>query len=312
MVSTSTVDQNAALGAVLVTCAGLATGLGASAVFFKRLVELASKRVLAVGIGLSAGVMLYVSFVEIFQKSLGAFLDFGYAEHDAYLCATICFFSGAVLMKAIGGMVHLLDRDEVHHGGIDLPMNELTPGNSDQGANGDSAQVVPGAQKECPTNEKEKAKKLQRMGINTALAIAIHNFPEGLATFVGTMADPHVGLTLAVAIAIHNIPEGLCVALPIFYARGSRMQAFCWALLSGLSEPLGAAIGYAILKSTGEDMNQLVYGALFGLVAGMMVAIVLVELLPTAHRYDPDDTVVNYSVFTGMVIMALSLVLFMY
>merc|ERR1719190_247306 len=115
--------------------------------------------------------------------------------------------------------------------------------------------------------------------VATAAAIAIHNFPEGLATFVATLMDPAVGATLAVAIAIHNIPEGLCVALPIYYSTQSRVKGFLWALLSGLSEPVGALIGYAIIKSTGDDMNQLVYGILFGLVGGMMVMIVILELL---------------------------------
>merc|ERR1712085_173958 len=138
------------------------------------------------------------------------------------------------------------------------------------------------------------------MGINTAVAIAIHNFPEGLATFVATLADPAVGVTLAIAIGIHNIPEGLCVALPIYYATGSRIKGFLWALLSGLSEPVGALIGYAIIRSTGEDMNQVVYGILFGLVGGMMVMIVVLELLPTAYRYDPTDRFVTNSVVCGM------------
>jgi len=263
-------------------------------VFSERLVNLANKRVLASGIGIAAGVMLYVSFIEIFQKSLLAFTDQGFESHDAYFCATVCFFAGCILMKLVGVLVHMIDKDHECHG---------CNGAHTQSADTEQAPVA---------DEKDTSKKLKRMGLNTALAIAIHNFPEGLATFVGTLADPHVGATLAVAIAIHNIPEGFCVALPIYYAHKNRTQAFLWGLLSGLSEPIGAAVGYAIVKSSGDDMNQLVYGALFGMVGGMMVAIVCLELLPTAHRYDPDDTVVNYSVFAGMVIMALSLVLFMY
>jgi len=149
------------------------------------------------------------------------------------------------------------------------------------------------------------------MGINTAAAIAIHNFPEGLATFVGTLADPSVGITLAIAIGIHNIPEGLCVALPIYYATGSRIRGFLWALFSGISEPIGALIGYAIIKSSGDDMNQMVYGILFGIVGGMMVMIVISELLPTAYRYDPQDKVTTGSVVLGMAVMAASLCLFL-
>jgi len=153
---------------------------------------------------------------------------------------------------------------------------------------------------------------LKRMGLKTALAIGIHNFPEGLATFVATLQDPLVGLTLAIAIAVHNIPEGVCVALPIYYSTGNRHKAFLWALLSGISEPIGALVGLAVIKATGDDLHQIVYGVLFGLVAGMMVAIVALELLPTAQRYDATDRFVTNFLFLGMFIMALSLVLFGY
>jgi zinc transporter ZupT len=148
---------------------------------------------------------------------------------------------------------------------------------------------------------------LLRMSLNTAVAIGLHNFPEGLATFVGTLHDPAVGAVLAVAIAIHNIPEGLCVALPIYYATGSRSKAFLGALLSGLSEPLAAVLGYIVLA---QVVSYVAYAILFGIVAGMMVMISARELLPTAHRYDPDDRVVSYAFIIGMAVMALSLVLF--
>ena len=151
--------------------------------------------------------------------------------------------------------------------------------------------------------------KLVRMGVMTAVAIGIHNFPEGLATFVAALSDPSVGLALAVAIAIHNIPEGLCVAIPVYYATGNRWKAFGWALLSGVSEPIGAGLGWLVLK---DIMSELVYGLLFGMVAGMMINISLHELIPTAVRYDPADKVTTNSIIAGMAIMALSLALFLY
>ena len=160
---------------------------------------------------------------------------------------------------------------------------------------------------EAQARKDEDQKKLMRMSVNTAIAIGLHNFPEGLATFVATLNDPGVGLVLAVAIAIHNIPEGLCVAMPIYYATGNRWKAFGWALLSGLSEPVAALLGWLILANSFSDQ---LYAVLFGMVAGMMVIISARELLPTAHRYDPDDTVVTYSFMTGMAVIALSLVLF--
>jgi zinc transporter ZupT len=149
-------------------------------------------------------------------------------------------------------------------------------------------------------------KQLEKMGLNTAFAIAMHNFPEGLATFVSTLSDPKVGFVLAVAIALHNIPEGLCVALPIYYATHSRWKAFGWALLSGLSEPLAALLGWLVLVNI---FSPTVFAILYGMVAGMMVMISVRELLPTALRYDPDNTYVTMGFVAGMLLMALSLVL---
>jgi len=156
-------------------------------------------------------------------------------------------------------------------------------------------------------DEAEEAQRLHKMGLNTAIAIGLHNFPEGLATFVAALDDPKVGAVLAVAIAIHNIPEGLCVALPIYYASGNRMKGFFWALLSGASEFIAALLGWAILANV---FSETTYAILFGVVAGMMIMISMKELLPTAHVYDNGDTVVSYSFIVGMVVMALSLCLF--
>jgi zinc transporter ZupT len=150
-----------------------------------------------------------------------------------------------------------------------------------------------------------ETKKIMQMSINTTIAIALHNFPEGLATFVATLNDPKVGAVLAFAIAIHNIPEGICVSLPLYYATGNRRQAFLYGALSGVSEPIAAVIGFAILANAISDV---MYAILFGIVAGMMVIISIRELLPTAHRYDPEDHVVTNSFILGMSIMALSLV----
>jgi len=320
------VDAHAGLGFALVLAAGLSTGIGAAAVYVNRIVQLASKRVLACGLGFSAGVMLYVSFIEIMVKSQEAFTDYG-LESEALTCATACFFGGILGMMGIGWLTHKLDPKHNHcqcdgaevcgdpalgpnavQNSEQEPQEQQSSTQESGTAQASAAEVIP----ELAIDEvaKETDDDLQRMGINTALAIGIHNFPEGLATFVATIADPSVGATLAIAIAIHNIPEGLCVALPIFYATGSRHRGFVWALLSGLSEPIGALVGYAVIKGSGEDMNALVYGILFGLVAGMMVGIVLAELLPTGLRYDPKGKYMLNSTIAGMMVMAFSLVLF--
>jgi zinc transporter ZupT len=149
--------------------------------------------------------------------------------------------------------------------------------------------------------------KLLQMGLLTAIAIALHNFPEGLATFVTVLDNPSVGVVLAIAIAIHNIPEGLCVALPVYYATGSRRKAFLWGTLSGMTEVVAAFFGWVVLSNS---YSKSVFAVLFGMVAGMMVTISIRELLPTAHRHDPHDTFVTLSFVVGMVVIGFSLVLF--
>jgi len=146
-----------------------------------------------------------------------------------------------------------------------------------------------------------------KLGLTSALAISLHNFPEGLATFIAALSNPAVGSILTIAVACHNISEGLCVALPVYYATGSRWKGFLWALLLGVSKPIGALLGWLILA---RYFTPVVYAILFGLVSGMMVTTSIKELLPTAHRYDPLDTVVTISFVTGMALMSLSLVLF--
>eukprot|EP00927_Polykrikos_kofoidii_P028561 TRINITY_DN24911_c0_g1_i1.p1 TRINITY_DN24911_c0_g1~~TRINITY_DN24911_c0_g1_i1.p1 ORF type:complete len:348 (-),score=61.03 TRINITY_DN24911_c0_g1_i1:174-1157(-) len=320
--------ENAPVGFALVCAAGASTALGAAAVFEKRMVTIATKEVLAASLGFSGGVMLYVSFVEIFVKSQEAFGESDMSPQHAYMWSTFSLFSGMLLLRLIASAVHKLDDN--HHCGApednttvntireigedDPPLSERVDSNDD--AHGTEVQpseiAIQVEVKDIGAkNEQLQAKKLKAMGLNTAAAIAIHNFPEGLATFVATLVDPSVGVTLAVAIGIHNIPEGLCVAVPIYYATNSRLKGFLWAMLSGISEPIGALIGYAIIKSTGDDMNPIVYGVLFGVVAGMMIMIVVLELLPTAYRYDTEDRFTTTSVVVGMLVMAASLCLFM-
>ncbi|MEW6711839.1 MAG: zinc transporter ZupT, partial [Candidatus Riflebacteria bacterium] len=148
--------------------------------------------------------------------------------------------------------------------------------------------------------------RLMRMGIFTAMAIGIHNFPEGLATFLSALNDPTIGISIAVAIAIHNIPEGISVSIPIYYATGSRRKAFWYSFLSGVSEPIGAIIGYVILISF---FNETMFGVIFAGVAGIMVYISLDELLPAAEKYGEHHLSI-YGTVLGMAVMAISLVLF--
>ena len=155
-------------------------------------------------------------------------------------------------------------------------------------------------------DEARRRRAMKNMGVMTAIAIAIHNFPEGFATFLAGLTDLSVAIPVAVAIAIHNIPEGIAVAVPIVEATGSRAKALAWAWGSGLAEPLGALIGYLILAPV---LGEVAMGVAFGMVGGIMVFISLDELLPTAIATGRHHTAI-YGLIAGMGVMALSLILF--
>lgn len=249
--------------------AGLATMIGWLVVIRG---NQANPRLLAFGLAFAAGAMVYVSLAEIFVKSQISFADwFGGDGQTSYGFATLMLFLGM-------GIVILLDRF------VPNPHGHL----------------------EHPETSNKPDPLVARAGLLAAAAITAHNFPEGLATFFSTLDNPTVGGSLAVAIAIHNIPEGVTIALPIFYATSSKTQAFIWTLVSALAEPVGAFIGFVVL---GGDPNAMVYGIVFGLIAGAMVFLSLDELLPTAKRYAKGHETV-YGMVIGMALLATSLVLF--
>ena len=254
---------------LLTLFAGLSTGLGTIFAFNKKIKQ---ETLLSFALGLSAGVMIYVSFVEIFPKAYAA-LSSSFEAEVAYIYTTLAFFFG---MGVIALIDYLIPDQENPHEFID-----------DQTGKG-------------------KKKKLMRLGMFSALAITIHNFPEGLATFIGALEDPTLGISIAIAIAIHNIPEGIAVAVPIYHASGSKKKAVGFTLLSGLAEPLGAIIGYVLLRSI---FTETTFGLLFASVAGIMVYISLDELLPAAEKYGKHHLSITGLVL-GMAIMAVSLILF--
>ncbi len=269
---------------LLTVFAGLSTGIGSLIALFTKKV---SNHVLAISLGFSAGVMIYVSMVEIFVKAKDS-LTISYGEQGGFLAANLAFFAG---MLIIGLIDKILPSEQNPH-----DFNQSSHIHDDEGK-----QVLIDGVK-----EREDHSKLMRTGVFTALAIAIHNFPEGLATFISALQDPTIAIPIVVAIAIHNIPEGMAVSYPIYYATGSKKKAFLYSFASGLSEPIGALIGYLILM---PFMNDVVYGILFGVVAGIMVYISVDELLPSAQEYGEHHLSI-YGMIAGMVIMAFSLWLF--
>lgn len=254
---------------VLTLVAGLATGVGSAIAF---VAKHTNRRLLSFSLGLSGGVMIYVSFVELMPQGndllVGAIADKG-----AEWITLLAFFGGMALIGLIDHLVPSFENPHEAHSVEDL-------------------------------QQKPRETKLMRVGLMSALAIAIHNFPEGIATFTAGMSDPTLGLAIAIAVAIHNIPEGIAVSVPIFYATGSRRQAFYWSLLSGLAEPLGALVAWLLLASI---LTPVLLGCVLIGVAGIMVYISLDELLPAAREYGEAHTAI-FGIVLGMAIMAVSLV----
>lgn len=258
---------------LLTLLAGLSTGIGSLLAFLYRKTN---RRFLCVSLGFSAGVMIYVSMVEILGQAQSTLSAYWGARTGGWVCAA-SFFLGM-------GLILLIDKcipseDNPHEVKLMEEIEHKDPG----------------------------AKRLMRTGVFTALAIAIHNFPEGIATFVSALQQPGLAIPIVFAIAIHNIPEGIAVSVPIYQATGSRKKAFAYSFLSGLSEPAGALIGWLVLRSI---MNEAAFGILFAMVAGIMVFISFDELLPGAHAYG-EHHLSLYALILGMALMAVSLLLFL-
>ncbi len=284
-------SENVLFAFGLTLFAGLSTGFGSAIGFFARRTN---ARFLSAALGFSAGVMIYVSFTEILVKAIDAIATQHPPTTAAWL-GTGGFFAGIVLIAIIDRLIPSYENP--HEARPVEQMSECTEA-------GAEAAGMPEAIVEVdPAN----TKKLLRMGMFSALAIAIHNFPEGLATFTAALNDPAIGISIAVAIAIHNIPEGIAVSVPIYYATGSRKKAFWLSFLSGVSEPVGALIGFVLLKAF---FTPMVFGMVFAGVGGVMVFISLDELFPTAREYGQGHLAI-YGLVAGMAVMAVSLLLFL-
>jgi len=259
-------EHNAILALIMTVLAGLSTSIGGLIAF---MVKKDDMRVLALGLSFSAGVMIYISFMEILPQSIAKFAH-NFESHKMAAAVAIAVFFGGALITA------LIDQLVPEH--ISHEMME--------------------------TGHKHSKKSIGKVGVMTALALCIHNFPEGLAVFAAGMDSLAFSIPIAFAIALHNVPEGISVALPIYNATGSRKKAFWWATASGLAEPVGAVAGFILIGSLADGMTL---GVLFALIAGIMVFIALDELLPTAQEYGNGHQSI-LGVFSGMAVMAVSLI----
>lgn len=287
----------------LTAFAGMATGIGSIIAFTAKRTNY---RFLSVATGFSAGVMLYVSFVEIFFKGAESLWD-RYGDYAGNWINAASFFGGMLLIGLIDNLIPSGENPhEIRSETETLPLHDPSAPIPDF----DSVPITH-AKREGFHDHGTDHRKFMRMGLFTALAIGIHNFPEGLAIFLAAVENPSLGVAIAVAIALHNIPEGISVSVPIFYATGSRKKAFLYSALSGLAEPIGAGIGYLAIRfffgSIGVISSEIM-GILFGSVAGIMVYISLDELLPTSRAYGKGHDSL-YGLVGGMLVMALSLLL---
>ena len=264
--------QNVLLAFFLTLLAGLSTGIGGLLAFFTKK---DNKIFLAVSLGFSAGVMIYVSMIEIFQEAQ-SILTVQLGGKLGGLTTTLAFFGGMLLIAIIDKLIP--DSENPH----DL-------------------KKIPN--EECKSTEPQH---LKRLGVLTALAIGIHNFPEGIASFIASLQNPSIAIPTVVAIAIHNIPEGISVSVPIYQSTGSKLKALKYSFLSGLAEPIGALVAWLILMPI---LNDVVFGIIFAAVAGIMVFISFDELLPAARESGENHLSIS-GLISGMVIMSVSLLIF--
>ncbi|MDR0946985.1 MAG: zinc transporter ZupT [Ruminococcus sp.] len=265
------------LAFTLTLIAGLSTGLGG---IISVLSKKQNTKFLAVALGFSAGVMIYVSMVELFaQANESLSLLYGIKRGGIY--TAVAFFAGILIIAVIDKLIPEKENPhEIKHKGDEPMFPAVQPGQTN------TAQLF-------------------RTGAMTALALTIHNFPEGLATFVTALKDPEIAIPVAAAIALHNIPEGIAVAMPLYFASGSRKKALGFSFASGLAEPVGAVIGYLLLRNFISDA---LFGVVFAAVAGIMVFISIDELLPSAHEYGEHHLSI-YGFIAGMAVMAVSLII---
>lgn len=256
------VSENVGIALLLTVIAGLSTGIGSAIAYFIKKPKIIY---LSFSLGFSAGVMIYISFMELLPEGI---------KTVGKVWGTASFFVGIALIGLIDILVPEVENPH-NYEGLDNP------------------------------TEKRADAPLMRTGMMTALAIGIHNFPEGLATFGAALSDVKLGAFIAMAIAIHNIPEGISVSVPIFYATGNKNKAFLYSFLSGAAEPVGACLGFLILM---PFISETLIALLLAFIAGIMVYISVDELLPMAHRYGHGHTVIA-GIVSGMLVMAGSLLM---
>ena len=256
-----------------------------------------SPKVLCATLGFSAGVMILISLVELFQEARFELVA-TFGEKLGLFYTLVAFFGGMAIIALIDNLV---PKESNPH-----EVNSMTIQVHEEAVGEHKAILSFGDEEPKAQPVQKKEGKLLRLGIFSALVIAVHNFPEGLATFITAMENPELGTSIAFAIALHNIPEGIAVAIPIYYATHRRGKAVGYATLSGIAEPVGGVLGYLVLRSV---LTPSLLACVLAIVAGIMVYISLDELLPSAESYGQHHYAIG-GVISGMVFMSFGLLLF--
>ncbi len=253
---------------ILSATAGLATTLGG---VLSILYRKGDHKWLSASLGFSAGVMIYVSFVELFANGQSILIEY-FGSFKGGMRALISFLIGIMVVIAVNRLIPDLCEPDI--------------GQHNEGRTGPS-------------------KSLWRTGMLTTIVIALHNFPEGMVTFLGSLENPRIGLMISIAIAIHNIPEGMAVYIPVYEATHNRKKAMWMTFLSGMTEPIGALLAYFLLMPV---LTPVLLQQINIAIAGIMVYISLDELLPAAKEYGHYHLAM-LGLTSGMIVMGLSLVL---
>uniref|UniRef100_H3GZI4 Plastocyanin-like domain-containing protein n=1 Tax=Phytophthora ramorum TaxID=164328 RepID=H3GZI4_PHYRM len=328
---------------------GLATTLSILVISVKSLNFLASPVALSVAFALSSGVMLFIGLADLFAEALtfyraayttgnvdpeayekGGSTSTGVCDNtcngNAYLTTVASFFGGVVIILLVEFLVHtVFGRKKAAGVKSNAPVSRADAGDMEEGDKANFSSPVPNSpagvhhgELESPAtaessnlleDQADQKEEFRRAGVMTGIAVAIHNFPEGLALFVSSLSGLRSGIVLSIGIILHNFPEGVAIAAPVYYATGSKMEAFKWTALSGIAQPCGAAIGWAAVSG---GMSFALEASLYGVVAGMLVCITVKELLPGAYRFDPSGKSFVVAFFGGLGIIALSIMALKY
>lgn len=150
---------------------------------------------------------------------------------------------------------------------------------------------------------KDNDSSLYKIGILSMISLVLHNFPEGIAVFIGALSNTSIGIKLCIAIMLHNIPEGIAISVPLYYSGVEKKRVFVYTLLSGLSEPIGALLAYFILKNF---INELFLSMVLVFVSGLMISLALNDILKEVKKYNKIKYMI-YGLFVSIILFGITL-----